>query len=225
MNANQSAVVQLALANTSLTGGSTGQSLTPVSCHPSRRLIDVVYGQCAQEVSPGHNQVNEPKRQSDSAVQRPPSDQRKTAQRQTATRDGALPKPHRTRAGANPAAKFCEPFSHSNLLSDGDNAALVESSLDVDYGRAALDASRVRVDVAKISEAGVTVAADVLSQFNLNADARPTMLIMPGALLMTNHPQKQEILRAIEELQYRQDELKVDFSRAILALVSKLQLL
>lgn len=204
---------------------SAGQRGTQVSFQASGRLIDVIYRECATGLSIGHHQVNEPKRPIDGVRQRRPGGQQKTANKGTSTGDMAQPDRTPTPAAASQLAEFCDSTLHPRLSSEGDNTNPLKSPLNLDYGRGAIDASQVRVDSANISDAGVTVAADVLSQFNLTADTRPTMLVMPGVLLMTNHLQKQEILRAIEELQYRQDELKVDFSRAILALVSKLQLL
>lgn len=92
-----------------------------------------------------------------------------------------------------------------------------------DYAQQRIDASYVNIESANIVESGIDIDAATLKQFNLGADSEATMLMMPGLLIMTNHPKKQEIMRAIEELQYRQDELKVDFSRAILALIRSME--
>jgi predicted nucleic acid-binding protein len=48
------------------------------------------------------------------------------------------------------------------------------------------------------------------------------VLMTPGCLVITTDPQQQAVLKAITELQLRQDETKQDFTDAIQVLLARL---
>ena len=49
-----------------------------------------------------------------------------------------------------------------------------------------------------------------------------SVLFLPGHVVLTNQPKKQQCLQAIEELQHRQFELGKDFSEAIQQLAANI---
>ena len=97
-----------------------------------------------------------------------------------------------------------------------------ENGLD-DYSASQFTASHVGVQKVEISGGGIALNEDCMQEFNFMEGAEASVMIMPGFMVVTNHPGKEKVIKAIEELQYRQDELKVDFSQAIIELVKSVK--
>lgn len=72
-----------------------------------------------------------------------------------------------------------------------------------------------------ITSKGVTLKSKWLIPYGLNTQA--TLLITPNHLVITNQPEQQQQMMAIQELLYRQDETHQDFSLAINTLVQPLK--
>ncbi len=91
------------------------------------------------------------------------------------------------------------------------------------YDSSQFSASHVGVKQVKIDNDGLSLKSHWLDEFNFVRDSESSLLMLPGFLIMTNHPGKQRLIKAIEELQYRQDELKQDFSQAIIHLAQSIR--
>lgn len=80
------------------------------------------------------------------------------------------------------------------------------------------------LDADAIEESdGIHINAAQLKKLNMGAsnmgkEPEVKCLMLPGYMVITNIPHKLKALEAIEELLYRQDELKKDFSLPILQL-------
>ena len=75
--------------------------------------------------------------------------------------------------------------------------------------------------VNKISNnpGGITLHAEFLTDFGFELQQSATLFITQGKIIITTDSQLCNVLDAIEELQFRQDELKQDFEPAIYALI------
>lgn len=92
-----------------------------------------------------------------------------------------------------------------------------------DYSVNQFTASHVCVSQVSVGSEGVVLEKESLQEFNFLSGTQASVLMMPGFVVITNHPGKENILKAIEELQYRQDELKQDFSQAIINLAKSVK--
>lgn len=75
------------------------------------------------------------------------------------------------------------------------------------------------VNNIRIKNNGLWLKPKPLCTYGFNSNTQATILFTQGTILITNQPHKQQLLSAIKELQYRQDELKQDYSQAINALL------
>ena len=66
-----------------------------------------------------------------------------------------------------------------------------------------------------ISSTGLSLKSKWLTPYNFIEGGEASMLVLPEYLVVTTHPALRQQLAAIQELQFRQDELKQDFSFAI----------
>lgn len=60
------------------------------------------------------------------------------------------------------------------------------------------------------------------ANFNVTVPSQASLLVLPEYVLVTTQPQLCGQLAGIAELQYRQDELKQDFSQAIAGLLTQI---
>lgn len=67
----------------------------------------------------------------------------------------------------------------------------------------------------KASKKGIRIKAKWLQQAGFQPNSEYSVLILPGQILITNQPQKQQCIRGIEELQHREFELGVAFVEPI----------
>lgn len=67
----------------------------------------------------------------------------------------------------------------------------------------------------------ITLTPRLLSPFGFTSDTPAMVLMTPGCLVITTQPEQQAVLRAITELQLRQDETKQDFTDAIQGLLAR----
>ena len=63
---------------------------------------------------------------------------------------------------------------------------------------------------------GITLNAELLKVYGFQSKQATSILFTQGQIIITNIPEQVAIHKGIEELQFRQDELKTDFSGAIL---------
>lgn len=77
---------------------------------------------------------------------------------------------------------------------------------------------QVNIKHVQVSGKGVRLKPSMLESFNFSKGSQASCLFLPGLVVLTNHPDKLTIFRAIEELQYRQDETKQDFAVPIMQL-------
>lgn len=75
--------------------------------------------------------------------------------------------------------------------------------------------SRNSVQHFQVTANGIQLMPEWLESFGFNKGSQSTMLVMPEYLVITTHPKLRQQLAGLQELQYRQDELKADFSFAI----------
>ena len=88
-----------------------------------------------------------------------------------------------------------------------------------DIDASGIDIKSSDIKSPDIKSNGIHIEAAQLETFYLNAGENLKCLVQPGYMVITTLPHKHKILEAIEELHYRQDELKQDFSLAIAQLV------
>lgn len=91
------------------------------------------------------------------------------------------------------------------------------------YNTSSFNASHVCVKEVTVETDGLTLKKHWLQEFNFMENSEASLLMLPGYLVLTNHPGKQRLIKAIEELQFRQDELKEDFSNAIIHLAQNIR--
>ena len=72
--------------------------------------------------------------------------------------------------------------------------------------------NRMNVEHLKVSEEGIIVHSSWLESFNFEPESTARCFIRPGYLVITNLPDKLQTLDGLEELLYRQDETKQDYS-------------
>lgn len=73
----------------------------------------------------------------------------------------------------------------------------------------------MNVERLEVSEEGIVVSASCLESFNFAPDTEVRCFIRSGYLVITNLPGKLKTLDGLEELLYRQDETKQDYSLPI----------
>lgn len=81
-----------------------------------------------------------------------------------------------------------------------------------------LNTEHIEVSLFEIDEEGFGMNAFSMEKWNMGEGTEVKCLMLPGYMVITNLPHKLKTLDAIEELLYRQDELKNDFSLPILQL-------
>lgn len=79
----------------------------------------------------------------------------------------------------------------------------------------------LNVEHLKVSEDGIIIESSWLESFNFEPDTTARCLIRPGYLVITNLPDKLRIFDGLEELLYRQDEIKQDYSLPIAQLAQQ----
>ncbi len=73
----------------------------------------------------------------------------------------------------------------------------------------------LNIEHFEVSDKGITLESSWLTAFNFNVGSKVSCLLRPGYLVITNQSAKLQTLNGIEELQFRQDESKRDFSMSI----------
>lgn len=87
----------------------------------------------------------------------------------------------------------------------------------------AFSSSHISVKQINVDNDGLLLKKHWLAEYNFMESTEASLLLLPGYLVVTNHPGKQKFIKAIEELQFRQDELKEDFSGAIISLAKQVR--
>ena len=66
---------------------------------------------------------------------------------------------------------------------------------------------------------GITLTNRLINPFGFEPSQHTTVLVTPGYLVITTRPDLSDMLKGIEELQLRQDEIREDFTDAIKVLL------
>ena len=116
--------------------------------------------------------------------------------------------------GVNPDLS-ANPSNTSENSSISLNTEHIEvASLDAD---AIEESDGIHINAAQLAK--LNMAASNMESLNNGKASEVKCLMLPGYVVFTNLPCKLKTLDAIEELLYRQDELKKDFSLPIMQLV------
>ncbi len=79
----------------------------------------------------------------------------------------------------------------------------------------------LNIEHIEVSNEGIHIKLPLLESFNMDVGSKVRCLLQKGYLVITNLPHKIKTLDAIEELQYRQDETKRDFTLPIAQLAQQ----
>ena len=66
---------------------------------------------------------------------------------------------------------------------------------------------------------GINLKPRLIAQFGFKPDQPISLLLTQGRIIITTDPRERSILKGIQELQFRQDEMKEDFSESVGLLV------
>ena len=86
---------------------------------------------------------------------------------------------------------------------------------DVNPNPSATPFNRINVEHLAVSDGNIVIESSWLESFNFAPDSTARCLIRPGYLVITNLPDKLKTLDGLEEMLYRQDETKQDYSLPI----------
>ncbi len=75
----------------------------------------------------------------------------------------------------------------------------------------------------RIKSQGIDLKAKWITPFGFTQNTDVSMLVLPEYLVLTTQPNLRQQIAAIQELQFRQDELKQDFGHAILSLATHMR--
>ena len=90
-----------------------------------------------------------------------------------------------------------------------------------------VSANEICFECIQLKQNGLYIPSELLVNFHGNnqnsTDACfAMMMVREGEILLVTDPKRISLMRSAEELQFRQDELKEDYSSGILAIVDKL---
>lgn len=75
----------------------------------------------------------------------------------------------------------------------------------------------------RIKENGMCLKSKWITPFGFTQNTHVSMLVLPEYLVLTAQSNLRQQMMAIQELQFRHDELKQDFSQAIMSLAENMR--